>query len=113
MTRHQSLLRAALIAGAVFIAGLSAAPDATPAKPDAAWLEKAKAAYPLKTCVVSDEQLGEMGDPIDFVYEQTGQPPRLVRFCCKHCKGDFLKDPAKFLKTIDEAAAKAAPAPKK
>ena len=79
-----------------------------PAAPDAAWLAKAKADYPLKTCVVSDEAIGgSMGDGIDYVYKQDGKPDRLVRFCCKDCVKDFNKDPAKYLKEIDEAAAKA------
>jgi hypothetical protein len=78
------------------------------ATPDAAWLAQAKAAYPLKTCVVSDETIGgSMGEGIDYVYKQAGQPDRLVRFCCKDCRKDFDKDPAKYLKLIDEAAAKA------
>ncbi|MDI1337446.1 MAG: hypothetical protein PSU94_14780 [Lacunisphaera sp.] len=80
----------------------------TPAAPDAAWLAKAKAEYPLKTCVVSDEEIGgSMGEAIDYVYQQDGKPDRLVRFCCKDCEKDFLKEPAKYLKLIDEAAAKA------
>ena len=74
---------------------------------DAAWLTKAKAEYPLKTCVVSEEELGGgMGDAVDFVYKQEGQPDRLVRFCCEMCLPKFKKDPAKYLKVIDEAAAK-------
>jgi hypothetical protein len=78
------------------------------AAPDAAWLAQAKAAYPLKTCVVSDEAIGgSMGEGIDYVYKQAGQPDRLVRFCCKDCRKDFDKEPAKYLKLIDEAAAKA------
>ena len=81
---------------------------AKPAAPDAAWLAKAKAEYPLKTCVVSDETIGgSMGDGIEYVYKQEGKPDRLVRFCCKDCLKDFTKDPAKYLKQIDEAAAKA------
>ncbi len=81
---------------------------AAPAAPNAAWLAQAKAEYPLKTCVVSDEEIGgSMGEGIDFVYQQTGKPDRLVRFCCKDCRKDFNSDPAKYLKLIDEAAAKA------
>ncbi len=99
-----------LIAGTAPLA--LAAPDHAsadkPAAPDAAWLAKAKAEYPLKTCVVSGEEVGgSMGEGIDFVYKQEGQPDRLVRFCCKDCRKDFDKDPAKYLKLIDEAAAKA------
>lgn len=82
--------------------------SAAPTAPDAAWLAKAKAEYPLKTCVVSDEEIGgSMGDGIDFVYQQEGKPDRLVRFCCKDCRKDFDKDPAQYLKKIDEAAAQA------
>ncbi len=82
--------------------------SAAPAAPDAGWLAKAKAEYPLKTCVVSDEEIGgSMGEGIDHVYQQDGKPDRLVRFCCKDCLKDFSKDPTQYLKKIDEAAAKA------
>ena len=54
--------------------------------------------YPLETCVVSGEELGSMGDPVDFVHEG-----RLVRFCCGMCEGPFAEDPAKHLAMIDEA----------
>jgi hypothetical protein len=81
---------------------------AVPAAPDAAWLAKAVAAYPLKTCVVSGEEFGgKMGDAINYVYKLEGKPDRLVRFCCKDCRKDFDQDPALYLKKIDEAAAKA------
>ncbi len=68
---------------------------------------KAKASYPLDTCVVSGDKLegGDMGPPIDYVYKEGGKPDRLVRLCCKHCIKDFNKDPAAYLKKIDEAAA--------
>ena len=80
----------------------------SPAAPDAAWLAKAKATYPLKTCVVSDKEIGgSMGEGLDYIHKQDGQPDRLVRFCCKDCVDDFKKEPAKYLKLIDEAAAKA------
>ena len=64
--------------------------------------EKGKA-YPLKTCVVSDEKLGgDMGDPYVFTHEG-----REVKLCCKSCLKDFKKDPAKYMKKIDEAQKKA------
>lgn len=82
--------------------------DKSQTAPDAAWLAKAKAEYPLKTCVVSDEEIGgSMGDGIDYIYKQEGKPDRLVRFCCQDCRKDFDKEPAKYLKAIDVAAAKA------
>ncbi|MDD3179945.1 MAG: hypothetical protein PHQ04_06280 [Opitutaceae bacterium] len=78
---------------------------ATPATYDSAWLAKAKADYPLKTCVVSgDELVGDMGEPIDFIHKEASKPDRLVRFCCKMCVPKFKKDPAKYLAKIDEAA---------
>ncbi len=57
------------------------------------------APYPLDTCVVSGEKLGTMGKPI--VHQQDG---REVQFCCKSCLPKFAKDPAKYLKKLDEAA---------
>jgi YHS domain-containing protein len=57
--------------------------------------------YPLKTCVVSDEKLGSMGKP--YVIKHEG---REVQFCCKGCEKDFKKEPAKYLKKIDEASKK-------
>ena len=66
--------------------------DDAPAKAD-----KAKA-YPLTTCVVSGEKLGEMGKPVIVKHEG-----REVQLCCKDCVKDFTKDPAKFLKKLDEA----------
>lgn len=62
-------------------------------------------AYPLDTCVVSGEKLGgEMGEPYDYVYKQAGQPDQLVRFCCKGCLKDFLKEPAVYLEMIKAGA---------
>ena len=49
-------------------------------------------AYPLTTCVVSGEELGSMGKPVEIVYEGT-----TVKFCCKSCIPDFEKEPAKYL----------------
>lgn len=51
--------------------------------------------YPLKTCIVSDEDLEPVRKPIAVVYQ--GQE---VRFCCRECKSDFQDNPEKFLKKI-------------
>lgn len=73
---------------------------------DAAWVAQQKAQYPTNVCIVSEDKLGEEGKPADFIYREAGKPDRLVSFCCKDCAGDFKKDPAKYLKILDEAAAK-------
>lgn len=67
-----------------------------------------KAEYPFKTCVVSDERLGEMGKPVEYVYKEAGQPDRTVFFCCRGCIKDFEKNPAAYLKKLGETAAKSA-----
>lgn len=55
-------------------------------------------AYPLDTCIVSDEKLGgEMGEPYVFVHK--GQE---IKLCCKPCQKDFNKNPAKYLKKIEK-----------
>jgi YHS domain-containing protein len=59
--------------------------------------------YPLKTCVVSGEKLDSgMGKP--FIYEYKG---REIKFCCKDCQKDFDKNPAKYIKILEKAEAKA------
>jgi len=68
-------------------------------KSDQAVIDAQLKDYPLDTCVVAGGKLGSMGDPINYVHEG-----RLVRFCCKGCIGAFKKDPAKYLKKVDEAA---------
>jgi len=58
--------------------------------------------YTLKTCPVSGDELGGMGEA--YVFEQDG---REIKLCCKGCLKDFKKDPAKYLKQIEKAEAKA------
>jgi hypothetical protein len=70
----------------------------------------ALAAYPLKTCVVSDAKLGSMGKPVAHVYQQAGQPDRAVLFCCKACIRKFEKEPARYLAKLGAAEATAASA---
>ena len=57
--------------------------------------------YILKTCPVSGDKLGEMGDP--YVFEFEG---REIKLCCKSCLKDFKKDSAKYIKKIEAAEAK-------
>lgn len=114
------LLSAALLFGATAMAHeghaheeKKEAPAQTPpakANEQAEWMKTAISAYPLTTCVVSGDKLedgGEMGDIVNYVHKTVGKPDRLVRVCCKGCIKDFRKNPEKFLKKIDEAAAKA------
>lgn len=62
--------------------------------------EKKDAPIPdkLTTCPVSGDKLGEMDKP--FVFEYQGHE---VKLCCKDCKKDFDKDPAKYMKKIEAA----------
>ncbi len=62
--------------------------------------EKAKP-YPLKTCIVSGEKLGEMGAP--YVFERDGQE---IKLCCKSCLKDFDKNPSKYMKKLAKAEKK-------
>jgi YHS domain-containing protein len=75
------------------------------AAPLAGWAAEKKAEnvkpYPLNTCVVSGEKLGEMGKPYEFTYEG-----REIKLCCKSCRKKFDKDPAKYVKKHEEAEAK-------
>jgi hypothetical protein len=71
-------------------------PTSTAAKADA---------YPLDTCVVSGEKLGSMGTPYEYVHKQEGKPDRIIKLCCKGCVADVKKDPAKYLKMLDDAQA--------
>jgi hypothetical protein len=61
--------------------------------------------YPLKTCVVSGEDLGSMGDPVVVWHKVDGQPDREVRFCCKRCVGRFEADPEQYLAKLDADSA--------
>jgi len=60
--------------------------------------------YPLETCLVSDEKLGDMGDPFVFTHEG-----REIMLCCKSCKKDFDKQTAKFVAKVDAAWKKVKP----
>jgi len=86
----------------IIVAGLTACFAFTPFFGFAAEKSEKLKPYPLATCVVSGEKLGEMGKP--YVYEYKG---REIKFCCKDCLKDFNKDTAKYIKKLEEAEAKA------
>jgi hypothetical protein len=70
------------------VATLALADDAKSPKP-----------YPLKTCLVSGEKLGEGGmTPVAITNDN-----QIIKFCCANCVKDFKKDPAKYMKKLDEA----------
>ena|SRR5476651_1406716 len=108
MNRSLKPTTAVLLAAALFASVSAFAHDEAKTEKTVATAE-AKAAYPLTVCVVSGDKLGgDMGLPVDYLYKEKGKPDRLVRFCCKDCIADFAKEPAKYLKKLDEAnAAKA------
>jgi hypothetical protein len=81
---------AAIVLGFALVAQAADKAD-KPAKP-----------YTLKTCPVSDEKLGDMGDPYVFTHDG-----REIKLCCKGCLKDFNKDSAKFVKKIEKAEKKA------
>ncbi|MFN0008497.1 MAG: hypothetical protein ACKVXR_11395 [Planctomycetota bacterium] len=76
-------------------------------KLDSAVAAKQGPTYAAKKCAVTDEDLGSMGKPFDYVVGN-----RLIRLCCKGCKSDVMKDPMKYLtfpdrKNATEAGEKA------
>lgn len=112
----KSALRLLALAFAFTLGSFAA--ESKPAAPaEAALIAKARAAYPLKTCLVSDEALGSVGEAVPYIHRAAGQPDRVVFFCCGGCTGDFKKEPAKFLAKLDAAQAKSAkkqpPAPRR
>ena len=86
---------------AILLTGLAAgvlsarADDKTPDK-------KAKP-YPLKTCIVSGEEINDKGAMKPHTFVHDGQE---VKLCCKSCLKDFNKDTAKYLKKIEDEANK-------
>lgn len=93
----------ALLFGLAALTASAAEPKTPNSKP-----ETAADAYPLQTCLVSDEPLGSMGDAVVYTHKEPGKPDRVVRFCCEGCIEDFRANPEKFLKKLDAAEAAAA-----
>jgi len=57
--------------------------------------KKTTAPYPLKTCIVTDNALGSMGDEQRITHQG-----REIKFCCKACIAKFQKNPAKYLSKL-------------
>ena len=90
-------ISAVALATVILAAPLAGLADESKAKP-----------FPSDKCPVSDEKLGDMGKP--YVFDYKGQE---VKLCCKSCKKDFDKDPAKYMKKIEAAQKDAAAKDKK
>ena len=71
-------------------------------KIDAEIVKQHLANYPLDTCVVTDEELGSMGDAMPVVVNN-----RLFALCCMGCKKKLSADPAKYFNKLDAAVIKA------
>lgn len=56
-----------------------------------------------KTCPVSGEKLGSMGEPYAYTYKEAGKPDRTILLCCKMCVKSFEKNPAQYLAKLDAA----------
>lgn len=84
------------LANAAAVEGFRKDPAAAMAKVDKAWIQAQIPKYAGKKCVVTDEELGAMGEPYDYLYGT-----RLVRFCCKGCVRSFEKDPAKYVARLN------------
>lgn len=93
MNSHfKTVIAAATLLLATIVAPVAYAEGAVQAKE-----EKKVKPYTPTTCIVSGDKLGEMGKPVVFEYK--GQE---VKLCCKDCRKDFDKDPAKYLKKLEE-----------
>lgn len=86
----KSLRLALLLTVAVVVTTVAA--DKKTTDPKAA---KAKP-YPLKICVVTDDELKK--DAFTYVFQG-----REIKLCCDECKKDFEKEPAKYVKILEEA----------
>lgn len=87
--------------GTMAILALSAAYGADEKAADAKPIEGLPANYPLKKCVISNEELGGMGKPYKVTHAGTD-----VYLCCKSCLKDFKKDPDKYVKMVKDAEKK-------
>ncbi len=78
----------------------TAGTDATAEAVAATEVPAVAAAYPLDVCLVSDEKLGSMGDPVVINHEG-----REIKFCCDSCIPKFKEDPEKYLSKLSDKSA--------
>jgi YHS domain-containing protein len=100
--KNLKLLTAGFLCAAFLAAPFAGSAVADENKTSSKAAAKAKP-YTLKTCAVSGEELGGMGKAYVFEYEG-----REIKLCCKSCYKDFNKEPAKYIKKVEEAEAKEA-----
>ncbi len=62
---------------------------------DAAVIKAQEGSYASKTCPVSGEELGSMGEPVKLVVAN-----QLVELCCKGCTKKVKSNPAKYLSMV-------------
>jgi hypothetical protein len=86
------------------LAPLAAADE--PSAADAAAIAKARASYPLKTCLVADEAFTSIDKAVGHVHRVAGQPDRVIFVCCNDCVADFKAAPANYLAKLDAAKKK-------
>ena len=92
--------------GAVLLLFVGASASAVAAESKDASAAKKDTPYPLGVCIVSDEKLGDMGEPEVLHYKG-----REIKFCCPDCVKSFKKDPQKYLAKLDKAAKASATQP--
>ncbi len=86
-------LTLALLSSLLFGVGIAPAADAKDTG--------VPASYPLKKCIISDEELGGMGKAFKVTYEGTD-----VYLCCKSFLKDFNKEPTKYVALVKAAVKK-------
>lgn len=91
-TTLHTLFTTALIG---FTLAACAAPDTAQTTPVATQAAAKTKSYPLKTCIVTDNDLDSMGGEIVKIYD--GQQ---IKFCCKPCIKKFEANPPKYLKKL-------------
>jgi hypothetical protein len=79
-----AFVAAAVLGLALFTGSMSSPLQAASAKP-----------YPLKTCVVSGNELGSMGKVISKTHGD-----QEIKFCCKPCVKKFDANPNKYLSKL-------------
>ena len=94
MKTSKTIILTALITG-VFVAPLTTWAADKKAEKKAG----ATKPYPLTTCIVADDKLDK--DAVAFDYQG-----RQYKLCCESCRKDFDKEPAKFVKKLEDAEKK-------